>query len=114
VQQHTPLNGDKPLRIIANAFSGSTPRIAQSTATNNAPAEYVRESVTDSLRFFLEGKDPEEHLEDDNAPDGTNGAVKEEEPTRPRAVDPSQGSVNPPAKRHDAFTEGFIKWAKKL
>ena len=79
---HLPLNGDR----LLNHLEGS-----------------LRKSPAVSLAEVLEGIDA-----DNDAPDGTNGAVKSDPVSR--AVDPSQGRGNPQrrAKQNDALLESVM------
>ncbi|MGV0360974.1 hypothetical protein ACUY2X_02605 [Corynebacterium minutissimum] len=79
---HIPLNGDR----LLNHLEGS-----------------LRMSPAVALAQALEGIDAA-----DDAPDGTNGAVKSEAPQR--ATDPSQGRGNPQrrGKQNDALLESVI------
>lgn len=82
MSNNLPLNGDR----LLNHLEGS-----------------LRKSPAVSLAEALEGKQPAE-----DAPDGTNGAVKSEPVSR--AVDPSQGRGNPQrrGKQNDALLDSVI------
>lgn len=68
----------------------------------------LRQSPAVSLAEVLEGIEPSQGVVDD-APDGTNGAVKSYEASQ-RAVDPSQGRGAPQrrSKSNDALLESVM------
>ena len=71
-------------------------------------ASNLKPSPANQLRAVLEGIEPPKLIEDDDddTPDGTNGATKEEQPLT-RAVDPTQGQGNARKSPRDPLLESL-------